>query len=82
MRSIAVVRFFERYVVEIKKQLCMGDQRGLFPNIISVQLEEMKKAKLQYIRDEKRTLPRNKIVHPREMGAIFPLAVERKTRHV
>ena len=43
VRSAAVVRFFEHHVVELEKQLCMGDQHGFFQNIKSVQLEETKK---------------------------------------
>ena len=52
VRSAAVVRFFERHVVELEKQLRMEDQHGLFQNIKSVQLEETKKVESQYIRDE------------------------------
>ena len=44
VRSAAVVRFFERHVVELEKQLRMGDQHGFFQNIKSVQLEETKKS--------------------------------------
>ena len=47
VRSAAVVRFFERHVVELEKQLRMGDQHGFFQNIKSVQLEETKKVKTQ-----------------------------------
>ena len=43
VRSAAVVSFFERHVVELEKQLRMGDQHGFFQNIKSVQLEEAKK---------------------------------------
>ena len=43
VRSAAVVRFFERHVIELEKQLRMGDQHGFFQNIKSVQLEETKK---------------------------------------
>ena len=43
VRSAAVVRFFERHVVELEKQLHMGDQHGFFQNIKSVQLEDTKK---------------------------------------
>ena len=39
VRSAAVVRFFERHVVELEKQLRMGDQHVFFQNIKSVQLE-------------------------------------------
>ena len=41
--SAAVARFFERHVIELEKQLRMGDQYGFFRNIKSVQLEETKK---------------------------------------
>ena len=40
MRSAVIVRFFERHVVELEKQLRMEDQHGFFQNIKSVQLEE------------------------------------------
>ena len=43
VRSAAVVRFFERHVVELEKHFRMGDQHGFFQNIKSVQLEETKK---------------------------------------
>ena len=43
VRSAAFVRFFERHVVELEKQLRMEDQHGFFQNIKSVQLEETKK---------------------------------------
>ena len=33
VRSAAVVRFFERHVVEFEKQLRMGDRHGFFQNI-------------------------------------------------
>ena len=52
VRSAAVVRFFERHVVELEKQLRMGDQHGFFQNIKSVQLEETKKVESQCVRDE------------------------------
>ena len=38
VRSAAVVCFFERHIVELEKQLRMGDQHGFFQNIKSVQL--------------------------------------------
>ena len=60
VRSAAVVRFFERHIVELKKQLRMGDQHGLFQNIKSVQLEETKKVGLQCVRDEGGRLLRGK----------------------
>ena len=52
VRSAAVVRFFERHVVELEKQLRMGDQHGFFQNIKSVQLEETKKVESQCVRGE------------------------------
>ena len=45
VRSAAVVCFFERYVVELEKQLRMRNQHGVFANIKPVQLEETKKVK-------------------------------------
>ena len=35
VRSAAAARFFERHVVELEKQLSMGDQHGFFQNIKS-----------------------------------------------
>ena len=60
VRSAAVVRFFERHVVELEKQLRMGDQHGFLQNIKSVQLEETKKVESQCIRDEERRLLHDK----------------------
>ena len=60
VRSAAVVRFFERHVVELEKQLRMGDQHGFFQNIKSVQLEETYKVESQCIRDEEGRLFRDK----------------------
>ena len=59
-RSAAVVRFFERHVVELEKQLRTGDQHGFFQNIKSVQLKETKKVKSQCVRDEGGRLLRDK----------------------
>ena len=52
VRSAAVLRFFERHVVELEKQLRMEDQHGFFQNIKSVQLKETKKVESQCVRDE------------------------------
>ena len=52
MRSAAVVRFFERHVVELEKQLRMGDQHRFVQNIKPMQLEERKKVESQCARDE------------------------------
>ena len=60
VRSAAVVRFFERHVVEFEKQLGMGDQHVFFQNIKSMQLEETKKVESQCVRDEERRLLRDK----------------------
>ena len=60
VRSAAVVRFFERYVVELEKQLRMGDQHRFFQNIKSVQLEETKKVESQCVRDEEGRLLHDK----------------------
>ena len=59
-RSAAVVRFFERHVVELEKQLRLGDQDGFFQNIRSVQPEETKKVESQCVRDEGGRLLRDK----------------------
>ena len=60
VRSAAVVRFFERHIDELEKQLRMGDQHGFSQNIKSVQLEETKKVESQCIRDEEGRLLRDK----------------------
>ena len=60
VRSATVVRFFERHVVELEKQLRMGDQHGFFQNIKSVQLEETKNIESQCVRDEEGRLLRDK----------------------
>ena len=60
VRSAAVVRFFERHVVELEEQLLMGDQHGFFQNIKSVQLEETKKVESQCVHDERGRLLRDK----------------------
>ena len=60
VRSPAVVHFFERHVVELEKQLRMGDQHGFFQNIKSVQLEKTKKMESQCVRNEEGTLLRDK----------------------
>ena len=60
VRSVAVVHLFERHVVELEKQLRMGNQHGFFQNIKSVQLEETKKVESQCVRDEERRLLRDK----------------------
>ena len=60
VRSAAVVRFFERHVVELETQLRVGDQHGFFQNIKSVQLEETKKVESRCIRDEEGRLLRDK----------------------
>ena len=58
--AAAVVRLFERHVVELEKQLRMGDQHGFFQNIKSVQLEETKKVESQCVRDEEGRMLRDK----------------------
>ena len=52
LTGAAVVRFFERHVIELEKQLRIGDQHVFFQNIKSVQLEETKKVEPQCVRDE------------------------------
>ena len=59
MRSAAVVCFFDHNVVELEKQLRIGDKHGLFNNIKSMQLE-MRKVESQYVRDEEESLLRDK----------------------
>ena len=70
VRSAAVVRFFERHVLELEKQLRVGDQHGFFQNIKSTQLEETKKDESQCGRDEEGRLLRNK-GHIRERWVRF-----------
>ena len=60
VQSAAIVRFFERHVVELEKQVRIGDQHGFFQNIKSVQLEETKKVESQCVRDEEGRLLRDK----------------------
>ena len=60
MRIAAVVRFFQRHVVELEKQLRMGDQHGFFQNIKSMQLEKTKKVETQCVHDEKGRLLHDK----------------------
>ena len=60
VRSAAVVRFIERHVVELEKQLHMGGQHELVQNIKSLQSEETKKFESQCVRDEEGRLPRDK----------------------
>ena len=60
VRSAAAVRFFERHVVELERQLRTGDQPEFFQNINSVQLEETKKVESQCVRDERGRLLRDK----------------------
>ena len=60
MRSAAVVRFFERHVVELEKQLCIEDQHGFFQNIKLMQLEETSKVESQCVRHEDGRLLRDK----------------------
>ena len=60
VQSTAFVRFFEYHVVELEKQLRMGDEYGFFQNIKSGQLEEARKVESEYVRDEEGRLLRNK----------------------
>ena len=70
VRSAAIVRLFECHVVELEKQLRMGNQHGFFHDIKSMQLEETEKAKPQYVRDDERRLLRDK-GHSRERWVRF-----------
>ena len=60
VRSTAVVRFFERHVVELKKKLRVGDQHGFFQNIKFVQLNDTKQIESQCVRDEEGRLLRGR----------------------
>ena len=42
VRSAAVLRFFERHIVELEKPLRMEEQHGFFHNTKSMQLGETK----------------------------------------
>ena len=74
-----VVRFFERHVVELEKQLRMGDQHGFFQNIKSVQLGETKKVESQCVRDEKVRLLRNKGRIRERWVRLFPSLLNAKS---
>ena len=76
VRSAAVVHFFERHVVELEKQLRMGDQHGFFQNIKSVQLEETKKIESQCVRNEGRRLLRDKGPIRERWVRFFPFVAE------
>ena len=60
MQQSFVFVFFERHVVELEKQLRMGDEHGFFQNIKSMQLDETKKVNSQCVRDEGGRLLRSK----------------------
>ena len=60
MRCAAAVRFFELHVIELDKQLGMGDQHRFFQNIKSVTLEATKKVESQCVRDGRGRLLRDK----------------------
>ena len=51
---------FERHVVELEKQLRVGDQHGFFQNIKSLQLEETKKVESKCVPGEEGRLLRDK----------------------
>ena len=59
--AAAVVRFFERHVVELGKRLRLRDHHEYFQNIKPLQLEETKKVKSQCVRDEEERLLRHKM---------------------
>ena len=60
VRSAAVVRFFERRIVEFEKQSAAHERPAwIIPNIKSVQLEGMKKVEPQFVRDEEGRLLRD-----------------------
>ena len=60
VRGAAVIRFFERYVRELEKQLRRRDQRGFFQHLKFMKVEKTRKVYSQYIRDEERRLLRDK----------------------
>ena len=60
VRSTAVIRFFERLVVELEKQSRKRDQHGFFQKIKSVQVEGTKKVESQNVRDEEGVMLREK----------------------
>ena len=60
VRSAAIVRFLERHVGELERQLRMSAQHRFFQNIKPVQLVETKKVESQYVHDEEGRLLRNK----------------------
>ena len=60
MQSTPVVRFFECHVLELKKQVHMGDEHIFIQYIKSVQLKETKKVKSQHVRHKEGRLLRSK----------------------
>ena len=60
VQSTAVVRLFERHVVELEKQMGVGDQHGLFQDTKSVQLNDRKQIESQCVRDEEGRLLRDR----------------------
>ena len=56
LRTVAVTRFFERYVQEMVEQLRRRNQRGFFQHLKSMEVEETRKVESQCIRDEDRRL--------------------------
>ena len=61
MRSAAVFYFFERHVIELEKQLRMGNQHRFFQSIKSAQLEETKKFESKCVCDEQWSLLRDEV---------------------
>ena len=66
IRSAAVVRFLECHVVELEKQLRMGDQHIFCQSIKLVQLEERTKVESQCVRDEEGKTAARQRAYPQE----------------
>ena len=58
--TVAVTRFFERYVLEMEEQSRRRNQRGFFQHLKFMEVEETRKVESQCIRDEDGRCLRNK----------------------
>ena len=66
MQSVAVVLFFEHHVVDLEKQMRIGDQHGFSPNIKSVKLEDAKKVEPRCVRGKEGKLLCEKSIPARD----------------
>ena len=70
-RTVAVTRFFERFVQKMEEQLRRRDQRGFFQHLKSMEAEETRKVESQYIRDEDGRLLRDKDLITQRWARLF-----------